>query len=218
MPAARLCLIRHGETDWNAGRRIQGNIDVPLSALGHAQARATAQALVAEEFSALYTSDLSRARQTAEALAHLTHLPLREEPALRERHYGIFQGLTHEECAARHPHDYARHLARDPDFAPAGGESLAAFAARVLAVCNRLAMDHVGEKIALFTHGGVLDVVYRRATHRPLAAPRDFLIPNCGINWLEIDGERWTLLSWAERDHLEASRDELDARPGHRVE
>lgn len=217
MSVARLCLIRHGETDWNVGRRIQGNLDIPLSARGHAQARATALALKEEDFAAIYSSDLSRARQTAEALVHLRRQPLLIEPRLRERHYGVFQGLTHAECATRHPLDYARHQARDADFAPAGGESLSAFASRVLAVCAELSRRHAGQSIAVFTHGGVLDVIYRRATDRPLSAPRDFLIPNCGINWLEIEKERWTLLSWAERGHLEEAADESSDRPWDRI-
>ncbi|MCX7897341.1 MAG: histidine phosphatase family protein [Rhodocyclaceae bacterium] len=208
MRAARFCFIRHGETDWNAGRRIQGQIDIPLSAQGHAQARATAAALVQEEFAAIYSSDLARARQTAEALAHLKHLPVRLEPRLRERCYGVFQGLTHAECAQRHASAYARHLAREADFAPAGGESLSAFADRVTTTCLALARRHAGEAIAIFTHGGVLDIVHRRATGRPLTTPRDFLIPNCGINWIAIEDDHWTLLSWAERDHLEGGYDE----------
>ena len=63
----RLCVVRHGETDWNTGKRVQGQIDIPLSALGHAQARATGNALMGEGFAAIYSSDLVRARQTAEA-------------------------------------------------------------------------------------------------------------------------------------------------------
>lgn len=205
----RLCFVRHGETEWNAGRRIQGQIDIPLSALGHAQARATGNTLSDEGFAALYSSDLERARQTAEATAHLAHLPLQLLPGLRERHYGVFQGLTHEEAAQRHPADYARHLARDPRFAPAGGESLLDLAARLHETIDAIVRRHAGEAVALFTHGGVLDILHRQATGQPLIAPRDFAIPNCGINWILAANGCWTLLSWAERDHLTASRDEL---------
>lgn len=205
----RLCFVRHGETEWNAGRRIQGQIDIPLSALGHAQARATGNALRDEGFAAIYSSDLARARQTAEATAHLAHLPLRLLPGLRERHYGAFQGLTHEEAAQRHPADYARHHARDPRFAPVGGESLLDLVARLYEAIDAVVRRHAGEAVALFTHGGVLDILHRQATGRPLTAPRDFAIPNCGINWIEVDNGCWTLLSWAERDHLTAARDEL---------
>ena len=121
----RLCLVRHGETDWNAGKRIQGQIDIPLSTLGHAQARATGNALQNEGFAAIYTSDLTRARQTAEATAHLAKIPLQLDQGFRERHYGVFQGLTYTECEARYPAAYACHKSRDPRFAPLGKEEFA---------------------------------------------------------------------------------------------
>lgn len=205
----RLCIVRHGETDWNAGKRIQGQIDVHLSAVGHAQARATANTLVNEGFAALYSSDLTRARQTAEATAHLAHLPLNLLPGLRERHYGVFQGLTYAEAEVRYPAEYARHHARDPRFAPAGGESLLDLAARLGESFDAIVRRHAGAAVVVFTHGGVLDVLHRQASGQSLDTPRDFAIPNCGINWIEICNGCWTLLGWAERDHLDVARDEL---------
>jgi len=205
----RLCVVRHGETDWNTGKRVQGQIDIPLSALGHAQARATGNALMGEGFAAIYSSDLVRARQTAEATAHLAHLPLQLSPGLRERHFGVFQGLTYEEAAARYPADYARHHARDPRFVPDGGESLLDLAARISNACEDIVRRHAGEAVALFTHGGVLDILHRQAAGKPLTTPRDFAIPNCAISWIEVVNGSWTLLSWAERDHLAGSLDEL---------
>lgn len=205
----RFCIVRHGETDWNAGRRIQGQTDIPLSALGHAQARATANALAPESFTAIYSSDLLRARQTAEASAHIVSLPLQLEARLRERHYGMFQGLTHEEIAAHHPEDHARHKARDARFVPAGGESLLEFAARIADAFAAIAARHPDAVVAVFTHGGVLDILHRQAAGKPLDTPRDFAIPNCGINWMEVERGCWTLLSWAGRDHLDGARDEL---------
>jgi probable phosphoglycerate mutase len=205
----RLCLVRHGETEWNAGKRIQGQIDVPLSAHGHSQARATGNTLRDEDLVAIYSSDLARARQTAEAVAHLAQLPVQLEPGLRERHFGLFQGLTYDEAAERHPAEYARHKARDPRFVPAGGESLLALAARIGACLDVIVRRHAGEAVALFTHGGVLDILYRQATGRPLDTPRDFTIPNCGIGWVEVASGCWTLLSWGEREHLDGTRDEL---------
>jgi 2,3-bisphosphoglycerate-dependent phosphoglycerate mutase len=205
----RLCVVRHGETDWNTGKRVQGQIDIPLSALGHAQARATGNALKDEGFAAIYSSDLVRACQTAEATAHLAHMPLQLSPGLRERHFGVFQGLTYEEAAARYPADYARHHARDPRFVPDGGESLLDLAARISVACEAIVRRHAGEAVALFTHGGVLDILHRQAAGKPLTTPRDFAIPNCAINWIEVVNGCWTLLSWAERDHLAGALDEL---------
>lgn len=209
----RLCVVRHGETEWNTGKRIQGVIDIPLSALGHAQARATGNALLNEGFAAIYSSDLLRARQTAEATAHLAphsaQPPLQLLPGLRERHYGVFQGLTNAEAAARYPADYARHQARDPRFVPEGGESLLDLAARINNTCEDIVRRHPGAAVAIFTHGGVIDILHRQASGKPLTTPRDFTIPNCAINWIEVVNGCWTLLSWAERDHLAGSLDEL---------
>ena len=202
--------MRHGETDWNAGRRIQGHIDVPLSVAGHAQARAAGNALANEGFAAIYSSDLTRARQTAEATAHLAHVPLHLLTGLRERHYGVFQGLTYTEAEAQYPEAYARHHARDDArFTLPGGESLHDLAVRIGEVCDDIVSRHVGEAVAIFTHGGVLDILYRRAAGKPLTAPRDFAIPNAAINWIEIANDRWTILNWAERGHLTVALDEL---------
>jgi probable phosphoglycerate mutase len=205
----RLCIVRHGETDWNAGKRIQGHIDIPLSVMGHAQARAVGNALKDEGFAAIYASDLTRTRQTAEATAHLARLPVQLDPGFRERHYGVFQGLTYTECEARYPAAYACHKSRDPRFAPEGGESLLAFAGRLAQTFDTIVRRHPGESVAIFTHGGVLDIAYRQAVGQALTSPRDFAIPNCGINWIEVESGCWTLLSWAERAHLDRPLDEL---------
>ncbi|NLF54218.1 MAG: histidine phosphatase family protein [Thauera phenolivorans] len=209
----RICVIRHGETAWNAERRLQGHLDVPLNETGLAQADAAARHLADERFAALYTSDLLRTRQTATPLARSLAREMIREPRLRERHYGCFQGLTYEEAALRHPHDYARHKARDPDFAlPGGGESLIAFRHRIAAALAEIAARHAGERVAVVTHGGVLDIIHRFASGQPLEAARDFPIPNAALNWIEFDDGRWRLLSWADQAHLQFALDELPDR------
>jgi probable phosphoglycerate mutase len=207
--AARLCLVRHGETAWNMERRIQGQLDVPLNATGTAQARALANTLRHERFEAIYASDLSRARHTADAVAHVLRLPVTPEAGLRERSFGIYQNLTHAEWRSRHPEDYARFERRDAAHVLPGGESLGQFAARALDCVARLAARHPGGQVLLVTHRGVLDAVYRRATGRALEARRDLEVPNAALNWIEIEGPRWTLLGWADRAHLTDALDEL---------
>lgn len=197
----RLCIIRHGETDWNAQRRIQGQIDIPLNDTGRLQAQAAAQGLADLPFAAIYSSDLQRAHDTATAAAELLKLPVQLEVGLRERHYGEFQGLTQEEIKARA--DYERYINRDTRFAFGDGESLAGFAERIKNTLNDLAQRHVGENVLVFAHGGVLDVIYRIATHRPLETARDFPIPNAALNWVEVGNPEWSLIEWGVRDHLE---------------
>jgi len=210
MDVARLCLVRHGETAWNAERRLQGHLDVPLNDAGRLQAEAAARTLAAQTFAAAYSSDLYRARETATAAARSLGLELTIEPELRERHYGDFQGLTYDEARERFPVDYGRFHARDADFAfTGGGESLTAFAARIRRVLSRIASAHPGQQALVVTHGGVLDIAHRLTSGRPLEAKRDFTIPNAALNWIEFDGATWRLVAWADEGHLQGARDEL---------
>lgn len=208
--STRICIVRHGETAWNAERRIQGQLDIPLSTVGHAQARALADSLAGEHFDAAYSSDLARAWQTGEAVAQRLGLPLHPRPALRERHYGVFQGLTYAEAVVHHPRDHERLVAREVDYVvPEGGESLTALSVRALRCVEAILAEHAGGALLVFTHGGVLDVLYRRATGKTLAAPRDFDIPNTGLNRIEVTAGRWSIRTWADRGHLAEVLDEL---------
>lgn len=201
-------MVRHGETDWNLEKRIQGHIDIPLNATGRAQAEAAARGLSAHDFAAAYSSDLGRAWQTAQAAAGRLGLELLREPGLRERNYGIFQGLTPAETARHHPAAHARYRVRDPHFDFETGESLTEFAGRVVAAVEGLAGRHPGRMVLLVAHGGVLDICYRQATGRDLVTPRDFAIPNAAFNWFEVGPAGWRLLSWAERGHLDQALEE----------
>ncbi|EXI76102.1 MAG: Phosphoserine phosphatase 1 [Candidatus Accumulibacter sp. SK-11] len=205
MGITRICLVRHGETTWNADKRIQGQIDIGLNAAGLAQAQAAADWLANEAVSALYSSDLQRARQTAARIAHRMRLLPAFRPEFRERRYGFFEGLTYDESRARYPADYHSFETRDPEFViPFGGESLRQLHDRVSGGLRQLAAEHHGETIVVVTHGGVLDIVNRLVRGNPLSAPRDFLIPNAGINWLQIRDATWTLESWGQTEHLAA--------------
>ena len=206
----RFCLIRHGETPWNAERRIQGQLDIGLNATGESQARALGPVLSSQQFTAVYSSDLARAWRTAELATQDLELPnLRPEASLRERHYGLCQGLTVEEALARHPEIYHHHRQRSLDYDYGTGETPLAFAARVLEGLTRLAERHAGGHLLAFTHGGILDIVYRAATGRDLSGLRDFPVPNAALNWLEYAAPRWTILAWADRRHLERTLDEV---------
>lgn len=206
----RVCLVRHGETPWNTERRLQGHIDIPLNDKGLAQAAAAARSLAGQPFAAIYSSDLERARRTAAAVADAQGVAIQNDPRLRERHYGVFQGLTYDEASALHPEAYLRFKERDPEFAfPEGGESLLVFSRRIGEALDEIARRHPGEQVLVVTHGGVLDIAHRLATGKPLQAARDFAIPNAALNWIEHDGDGWRLLAWAVQDHLDGALDEL---------
>jgi probable phosphoglycerate mutase len=207
--ATRLCIVRHGETAWNAEHRVQGQLDIPLNDLGLRQAEAVGKLLAAERFDVIYASDLTRTRQTAAPTAARLAMEVRLERGLRERHYGMFERLTYAEVKVKHAAEYARFAARDPDFDFGSGESLTAFTARCLETLARIAGAHEGAHLLVFTHGGVLDELYRHVKGVPVQAVRDFGIPNCGINRVEFSLARWQIQAWAEVAHLERALDDL---------
>jgi probable phosphoglycerate mutase len=205
----RFCLVRHGETDWNSEKRVQGQIDIDLNSAGRAQARAVAESLREQRFAAVYSSDLLRAWRTAQIAAAGWQIAVLPAPTLRERDFGVLQGLTVAEARLARPHAYHHHQARTPDYDCETGESLVDFAARVMAGLQGLAERHSGQTVLAFTHGGVLDVIYRAAAGRTLDAPRDFTLPNAAFNWLEYGDGGWRLISWADCRHLQRALDEV---------
>jgi len=205
----RFCLVRHGETDWNSEKRVQGQIDIDLNAAGEAQARALRSGLSEHSFAAAYSSDLLRAWRTAQIATAGRGLAVSPAPTLRERHFGVLQGVTSQEASVQRPDVFHHHHARTPDYDYESGESLIVFAARVMAGLDALAARHAGGRVLAFTHGGVLDIVYRAAAGRALDAPRDFPLPNAGFNWLEHSDNGWRLISWADCSHLTGALDEV---------
>ncbi|WP_206999217.1 histidine phosphatase family protein [Trinickia mobilis] len=209
----QVLFIRHGETDWNRIRRIQGHIDIPLAQSGVAQAQQLAARLAREAQSgarldAIYSSDLQRAQQTAQPAASALGLPLRLKPGLRERAYGVFQGHDSTEIEARFPDEYAVWQTRDPGFAPEGGESSRAFYHRVVHAVESIVTENPEGRIACVAHGGVLDCVYRFANGLLLDAPRNYALLNTSINTVEFNGGRARVLAWADIDHLAGNSDD----------
>jgi probable phosphoglycerate mutase len=203
MQATRVIAIRHGETAWNVATRLQGHLDIELNTKGVWQAAQAAQALASEPIDAVYSSDLLRAWQTANAIAHATNAPLVANPGLRERGFGIFEGRTYAEIELEWPEQSVHWRKRVPDWAPPGGESLVAMRERVTNTVNALAAQHVGGQIVLVAHGGVMDILYRLATGQELQAPRAWHLGNAAINRLLWTPECLTLVGWADTSHLE---------------
>jgi broad specificity phosphatase PhoE len=149
----RLIVWRHGNTDWNATDRVQGQSDVELNDLGRTQAAESAPLLAALRPDAIVSSDLRRARDTAQALAALTGLPVKTDPRLRERHYGRWQGLLISEIVERFPDEFTRWRAGEPD--PGGEvESLDALGKRMGDALREAADAHRGGTVVVTTHGG----------------------------------------------------------------
>jgi probable phosphoglycerate mutase len=207
MEVTRLLAIRHGETDWNVDGRVQGQLDIGLNDAGREQARRLAQALADNEpIDRIYSSDLRRALDTARTVAEVTGAPLTPTPALRERCFADLQGRTFAEVAVTDPELSERWRHRQPDWTPpgAGGESLLAFRERITQAVQALAAENIGKNVALITHGGVLDVLYRAATGLGLQDTRTWRIGNTAVNrllWTPDNG--LSLIGWADDTHLE---------------
>lgn len=198
----RLVVVRHGRTAWNAQGLVQGHLDIALDATGQQQAAAVADALADAGVQAVYASDLQRAQQTAAPLAQRLGRPVQLDAGLRERAFGSFEGLSFATIDQRWPEHAARWRRREPDFRTPGGESLAEFRERAVAAVLRLAGAHPGEQIALVTHGGVLDLLYREATRLPLDAVRTWPLANASINRLLRSDQGLMLVGWGDVAHL----------------
>jgi probable phosphoglycerate mutase len=203
MHATRIIAIRHGETAWNVDTRIQGQLDIGLNETGRQQARRVARALTGEPIQAIYSSDLSRAWDTARSIAGATGQTLQAHAGLRERGFGVFQGKTYAEIEAAWPDQARRWRKRDPQWAPEGGESLLDVRERITRTAAELAARHLGEQIVLVAHGGVMDALYRAATGQDLQAPRSWELGNAAINRLLWTPDGLTLVGWSDTRHLD---------------
>ena len=206
MLETNIILIRHGETAWNAARRLQGHIDIALNPAGQRQAAALAAALAGEEIDAIVASDLQRALQTAHAVANTRAVLVQTDPALRERCYGGFEGLLYAEIAQRFPLEFACWQARDIDaLMPPGArsaETFRQFYTRSVDAILGWAAAYPGRSIALVAHGGVLECAYRAATGLPLDTPRTFAVLNASINRFTVNNGKLRLVSWGDVAHL----------------
>lgn len=208
MNATRFWLIRHGETQWNAERRLQGWLDIPLNAVGQQQAHRVAGHLQSSAFGAqvdiVVSSDLCRAYETAQIAATHLGLPIVRDAQLRERCYGIYEGQDWAMLEGKQAGSQYINF-RDPAQQVEQGETLPAFAERITQAFERLARKYPQQNLLVFSHGGVIDIAWREASGVGLAAPRRDPILNASINCLAIDiDSNWHLLDWGQGSHLHA--------------
>jgi 2,3-bisphosphoglycerate-dependent phosphoglycerate mutase len=185
----RLLLVRHGQSAGNAEGRFGGHGSTPLSELGERQAELTARTLAAEGISAIYSSDLYRAVQTAQSLAKLLDKPVTTTKAFRERHVGVLEGLTFDESRENYPRDYYALVNRDVHHIITHGESYRHLLRRTTHELWNILRRHQGERIAVFSHTGAicfmtLDLM--GAIRRDTKQTPWIVTSNCGINRFEI--------------------------------
>jgi probable phosphoglycerate mutase len=213
MTITRFCLVRHGETDWNAENRLQGHTDIDLNSRGLAQAEQMAQSLkkINLQFDVLYTSDLQRAARTAQAIERVFKVNAIAKSSLRERHLGALQGLTTHEAPRLKPELWGPHIARNLHEDLQGGESIQQFAIRIQTALENICKQHIGQTVLLVSHGGALDMMYRIVTNQALDAPKTVSVPNASLNWISNSSDGWRVDSWAQTTHLEGlALDNLD--------
>ena len=184
-----LLLARHGETDWNRDGRWQGHSDTPLNELGRRQARELAAQL--DGLDALYSSDLARARETAEIVAERLGLEVRTDSRLRERSFGAWEGLTSAEIEDRFAEGHRRWQTGE-SFGADDAEPFDVFAARIHAFLEDVLQQHPGEEVLVISHGGSIRVIHA------LAAGLDYVrdhrlipgVPNCTVSRYTATGGR----------------------------
>lgn len=200
-------LVRHGETPWNAERRVQGWEDIGLNQTGIEQARALGLHIkkltqAGQPLDAIYTSDLKRAHATAQTVATEVNLPLNIHPGVRERHFGVLQGLVYDEMDAHAPEAAAVWRSRDPNAELPGGESLGFFHNRVVRAIDEIAARHLGQRVMVVSHGGAMDIIWRHANQVSLQVPRQAPLLNASLNRLKVSPQGWSVIRWGDVDHL----------------
>ena len=181
-----LHFVRHGETDWNREGRVQGHSDVPLSERGREQARELAATLGERPIGAIWSSDLRRALETAEPLARALGLEVRVTPALRERSFGVHEGLTDEEVAALLGAAAGSFWA-DPDARSDGGESRRDVYLRVSAFLDELVAAPPADEIALVASGGSIRLGVAHLEREDLATMVWREVANCSVTTVEVE-------------------------------
>ena len=204
--ATNVLLIRHGQSRGNAERRFGGHTATPLSARGRNQAQATALTLKSESVTAIYSSDLARAIETARPLSSLTGLKIHGTSAFRERSVGVMEGLTFEDAAQQHPEQYAALLRRDFEHVLTGGESYRQLLGRAREKLDEVIEQNRGGKIALFSHTGTICILALHlmgALDAPDLKPVWISTGNCGITRFELRDDGFVrVLALNDTSHL----------------
>ena len=199
-------LIRHGQSQGNAERRFGGHTATPLSPRGRRQATATAEVLKNDSITAIYSSDLARAVETARPLATLTHLPINTTDAFRERSVGVMEGLTFEDAAQQHPDEYGALLRRDFEHDLAGGESYRQLLDRARNKLDEIISANRGGRIVVFSHTGTICILALHlmgALDAPDLKPVWISSSNCGITRFELRADGFVrVLNVNDTSHL----------------
>ena len=198
-------ITRHGETEWNAEGRIQGHTDVPLSARGREQAQMLARRLATVRIDAAYSSDLSRASETARVALGERDTALTLTPELREYNKGVFEGLTAAEYGQQYPELYEASMANDLDFAPPEGETIRQTSARLSGIFQRVRAAHLEENVLIVGHGGSLRAGIVSLLDLPLEANWKFVMHNCSLTVVHTYADNAVLHLYNDTSHIDGA-------------
>jgi len=206
-PKLTLLAIRHGETELNVAKRYQGHSDSPLTENGRKQVSSLGRRMEKMKFDTLISSDLGRTQETAAIIAEYTGHSIKTDSRLRERHYGVLEGLTISDIRAGHSEVLERLDANDPDYVIPEGESHRQHYQRNVAVFEELQSGISDGRVALVVHGGVLDSLFRYVARLPLDQPRCFITPNASLTIINhgifYGTLRWVIETWCDSAHLD---------------
>jgi broad specificity phosphatase PhoE len=197
-----LYVVRHGATDWNQSGRIQGHTDIPLNETGRAQARLASIRLAGVYATALYSSDLLRAYETAQIIGQATGLGVVQTPGLREINFGVWQGLSSLQIRERDPDVYAARRANPYDVAPSGAETWRRFYDRALQAVRDILAATTAQRVIVVTHSGVCTVIGLHALGFDCTGKRTFDSHNCGIHTIAVHGDSWQAVTFNDITHL----------------
>ncbi|MBN2487037.1 MAG: histidine phosphatase family protein [Bacteroidales bacterium] len=205
MAGTKITIVRHGETVWNHTMQLQGHKDSPLTEKGILQAELLSETIKTRKFDTLITSDLGRAIHTAQIINKNLKLSIIIDRNLRERAFGIMEGLTREQICENHQEMYDAYMQRMATFDIPEGESLAVFNNRIMEAFQHIARTYKNKTVLMVAHGGVLDCIIRRIFNLGLDAHRPFSIYNTSVNTITIDSNIWKLEEWGNIEHLQQS-------------
>lgn len=194
-----LYFVRHGQTEWNRQRRLQGIMDSPLTREGLQQAGKVAGRLSGIHFDAIYSSDLGRAMETASIItSQLNSTPIVPDTRLRERNFGIFHGFNWEEIITRFPEEGRKEKEAQTDYVIPGGESRQQMLGRVVAFLDDISRLHPKGRVLAVSHGGVLSLLIRHVLQIPFNSPRRYFLPNAALNIFEFSDGKWFVKTLGE--------------------
>lgn len=199
----KLYLIRHGETEWNIQNRYQGNTDIPLSFVGKMQAQAIANRMKNFEIDAIYSSDLSRAYDTAQYIAKEKNIDVQIIPQLKEINFGEWEGFTISELEKIYGDDYKRFFLEPHKYPFPGEGTMEAVQMRIKKALDRITFYNENSKIMIVSHGGILKVLIMSLLNIDLSFYKSFWLGNTSLSIIDKkDSDKWVLSLLNDRCHL----------------